>query len=530
MLDLSKYGANPVQANDSTPQQQAEPNVVQRIWNDIQTRGQKNVDIYKQNTAAGDTSLPHVAEGATKIVANTFGGIGDSIGEIIKSVPGGSQAIDAIGGIASQAFKGVTDKLANTQLFKDAAKNPEATKTLEQMLSTGQSLGDIANNILAAEGARATAVKVSDTVQKLVDKIPEAPPTPPAGPSKQVTKLQSEWQRPIDTPAKTFDKTREVLAKSPETPKFLAEQGIDPRGLVEDGKYSAPEAEATAQALRDTAGKMSRDTLRPSLEKADYFTPKTPVTDLESQIMSRAKSEYGVTAGDAGSVASNVQSELDALAKKYPNGMSLTNLHDEGIIYNQNGGYKPFASAADTNKSIANRAIGSILKDSVAAKAPPELPVTDFNKYLASYYKGADYVESLAGKKAPVTMGQALRSAALKYTGAGLGEMLGHGVVSAFAGYSLGKALEHAIENLSAKARSAFLGNLEVTNPEAFKAVESFLNAKYEVPALPAPSFTPLGARTPGESSVTSVAAEKGPVGVDTATGKFKTTYTSTPK
>ena len=332
---------------------------------------------------------------------------------------------------------------------------------------------------------------VSDIASKVKEAVTPEPTAPVDNTSVKLKAVAKDWKKPTTVNSASFNKTKVVLAKSPETPQFLAEQGLNPYTHIEDGKYNTEES---AQALRDTAGKMSSDTLRPSFQMADYTTPKTPVTDLSTPAIANIKSEYGVTAADAKTIQANVKSELSALEEKYPNGMGLTDLHDEKITYAQNAGYSPIKDPSVNNKAIANRAISSALGDMVEAKAPSDIPVGDFNTYLSSYYKAADYLDTLQGKKAPVSTGQAIARGVAKFGGAALARHLipgGGELVSSFAGYQIGKAVEHALENMTNPMRDSFLKNLKITNPEAFTKVQQYMGKvqaeQATLPRLPTP-------------------------------------------
>lgn len=350
---------------------------------------------------------------------------------------------------------------------------------------------------------------------------------------KAVNTITKEWERPVKTPSASFNKARLVIDQSPDVPKFLAQQGIKPSSLIEDSRYST---EDTATALRDTAGKMSNDTLRPSLKAADYSTPKTQIGDLEEAAIHNAQRTPNVTAGNMESIIQNIKDESDALKNKFPNGMSLTDMHDYKITYAKNGGYSPFNDPKINNAATANRSFSSALGHAVENRAPKDVPVHEFNDYLSKYYQGADYLDALNTKTAPVTLPQALIRSAAKFGGAAVGAKLGGDVVSAFAGYQIGKALEHALENMKPHMRDSFVRNLQQTNPEAFTKVQEYLNRQNSgntgVPRLmnSGTVYVPPYARAPGESTVTSVSAVKGPVGFDPKSGKFKSTYLSGPK
>ncbi len=122
---------------------------------------------------------------------------------------------------------------------------------------------------------------------------------------------------------------------------------------------------------------------------------------------------------------------------------------------------------------------------------------------------------------------------------AAVGGHLGGGVVSEFAGYQIGKSIEHALENLGGVARENFLANLQKTNPEAFARAKQFISTEDAAKAtrlqLPpgSPKGTPenphaMGPQTgmsPGPQGV--LPAKKNPVSVNPKSGKFQTTYST---
>lgn len=444
-------------------------------------------EIVRGGLGAVPSATAHVLEGGAAVGAGIINTAFSPLAPIVQPTIGAG--INAAG-----------EALSNTPLMQAYGHDTASLGT--QQLGPERILNDILNVDTIAQGA--AALKVPEGIQRLSNAVQERfkasgelpPPRPPLNPAEppttsadpQFKTIEEQWTRPTTVAGNTFKNARAVLEKDPSIPKFLVQEKIDPEMHITDGKYMTLD---TAEALQETAGKLSVDGLRPSLQMADYSTPKTPLTEIATAAAKRGGSEYGVTAADAGTVASDISKEIAALQEKYHDGMSLTNMHDEGITYSKNGGYKPFASAADTNKAIANRALSSALKTAVEKKAPPSLPVHDFNSYLSTYYKAADYLTALNGRKAPLTLFQNIRGAALKFTGAGLGQTLGGGIVSSFAGYTIGKALEHALENMTNPVRTQFLNNLQHTNPEAFTRVTEYLQQQTSgntgIPRLNAP-------------------------------------------
>jgi hypothetical protein len=135
---------------------------VSRIGADINARGKSLNETF---STPARTPSEAVALG-TKATATAFGGITDVFAEAIKSIPGGKQALDAIGGVASASFKALTDKLSNTKFFQEAAAGLPENNALENSLSATASTGEIASDILAAQGAKFATEKTATGASK----------------------------------------------------------------------------------------------------------------------------------------------------------------------------------------------------------------------------------------------------------------------------------------------------------------------------------------------------------------------------
>lgn len=474
-LDLMKYGTPIGKINEeiqpaNVPQENRAVTAIKEAWQG----GKEMMGQAIQESQAGRNPL----ETGLKFGAGAINAVSAPLAPIFQPLSEGINAVANKVGDIPQVQKFATGKYGSA-----------AIRGAEDIQNLSTVAGTVAG---AAEGQ----IRASQLVKERIATPETAMNVRPENYTAELQKVAQDWTRPAQENSAKFNKTRIALQKTPETPKFLAEQGLNPFTHIDDGKYFTQES---AQAMRETAGKMSRDTLRPSLQMADYTTPKTPVAEVLKGSNLKVDRNLNLTAGDVKSIKNMVQSELEALSKKYPEGMSLADMHDEGITYNKNGGYKPFASAADTNKAIANRAIGSAMKKMVENIAPKDVPVNDFNSYLSKYYRAADYLESLHGKVAPVSKMQAAARMAAKFGGAGLARYLIPGageLISSFAGYQIGKALEHALENMTNPMRDSFLRNLKVTNPEAFTKVSQFVGnekaAQLTRPQLPAGSFIAL--------------------------------------
>ena len=423
-------------------------------------------------------------------------------------IPGGKAALGAIGDIFGKAtniagnigntMADITQKLGmmspeqRAQYDKQAADfaNSATGQDTTKIAETLNNLGNIANVILGAKGGAEGAQTVADavpgaidtvkqgaaTIKNAVTKTPEE--TAAANAASDAAKIKAvadEWQKPADANSASFNKARGVLTKDKTIPQTLAQLKINPYAHIEDGKYSTAD---TAEAIRESSGKMSNEMLRPSLEAADKTTPPTPVKDVISSAIENVTKDKSLTSGDRAAIISSINKEGEAMGADHPDGLSLTDAHDRKITYSQNAGYNPAKSNADNNTAIANRAIASSLQSVVESKAPPGLPVHEFNSELAKNYRAADYLDSLNTKKAPVSNAQIVAHRAAEVVGAVVGHGIGGGILGGVGGYMIGGTLEHMFENLSGKARGTFLTNLKTENPAAFAKVQDYLDSQ----------------------------------------------------
>jgi hypothetical protein len=124
-----------------------EPSFLSRAADDITGAGEKVGNTLSQSP----TSASGAVKLGTQATAQAFGGVASVIADAIRSVPGGKAALDAIGGVASAGFKALTDKLANTKFFQEAAAGLPENGTLENVLGAASSGGEIAGDILGSD-------------------------------------------------------------------------------------------------------------------------------------------------------------------------------------------------------------------------------------------------------------------------------------------------------------------------------------------------------------------------------------------
>lgn len=532
----SQMKANITPTKPVAQPQETSPSLPSRIGTDLQNRGS---DL---NTTLQSKENPAVK--GLDIVGQGAGFVGDVVGEgaksILSSLPNSgteNKALsqDPIVQLGAHALKVGGDMWSSFQ-----KAHPEEAQVLGNVGNIASLLpiekgGEVATDLAedSAKGISDTTKTVKTAVMGIPKTEAETEATKTASNANAIKSIANEWQKPTEGSTPAFNKARDVLAKDKSIPQFLAEQKANPGAHInEDDRF---ETSDTAQALRDSADKMSTETLRPSLVAADYSTQKTPVSEVRTNAIRNAMSDKSLTPGERITVIRNINKETSALTSEHPDGMGLADMHDSKITYAQKGGYSPIKSASDNAGATANRHIASALQKAVEEKAPEGVPVKAFNQYLSKYYKSADYLDALDGKKAPISWGKKLARAGGKFAGLAIGSHIGGGgILADVAGYRIGGVLEHAVEHMTAPTRSTFLKNLEVENPKAFTQVQSYLKAQntgnnglLRLPPATSETPIPLGSDSLSKTNVAPYAAKtKLPV-ANPKTGRMMRVYTS---
>lgn len=143
------------------------PGVADRIGGDIQNAGNQ---VHDAITGTGDYAGQSSVRRGVEATASAFGAIPkvavDVMPEPVRKV------ISKIGDVLGMGFKAVTDELAGTKLFQEAAMSGN-TKALEDILGTVSAGGDLSTSILTVEGGgkglEAGATKVIETAPKVAD-------------------------------------------------------------------------------------------------------------------------------------------------------------------------------------------------------------------------------------------------------------------------------------------------------------------------------------------------------------------------
>lgn len=413
-------------------------------------------------------------------------------------------------------------------------KHPEAAKDLEAGINISSLLGtnvafekagiSPSNMTKPSEIIPQTAETFKDVYQSGKQSIKNSLE------SKYVNQAMKEWSTPTTKPG--YTKAAEIYnkakSKGHDISDTLVKNKIDTSQVVQDGKFMTTE---TAHNIRVDAGKLSKDLLRPSLEAANPSVESVSPSELLRAAKANIARNTGLTREMKNTLLAKLDDTSEALSQQYPDGLRLTDLLDEKIVRDLNSNYSPIGDIATNMEAIKNKAIADASRKFLINNSPSDLPVGAFEKELSKQFQAADYLDALNGKKAPVSIGSKIAKTSAKVAGAATGHGLGGGIIGGVGGYHVGGMIESWIESLPNPIKQAFLKNMEISNPEAFNAVQKYLTLASEDQtarlALPSPSSIELGPKTPSESYVKGLPAQKQVY--RSPSGQMQRGYTSEP-
>ena len=439
------------------------------------------------------------------------------------------------------AIEWAGDKLGGTKFMQEAAAGLEPGNALERTLGDVTNAGVVAGTIAGAPGMTKGVAAIPKTIRGVADAVKVSPEqlarqeaeSAASAASAKTAAQEALLKKGTDSWTKFVDRARnenptrfrvaeEVLAKNPDTARFLAEQKMHANDYIENGYLNTRGA---ALEMARTGMKLSNEILRPALEEARHEVPITllkEITDKVGQFLDPTE----MAGVEMEAISKQITKELNITARKYEKqgGLDLVNLHDEKINNARIGGYKA-TTMLDTSAARAHRILGLVYKQLLEEKAPPGLDVKGVNEYFGKYFKAADYLKALDKKKAPIPTVSEIANRGAKVLGAVTGHAIGGSMLPGVGGYIMGGILEHAVENLIRSGHTNLLKNLETTNNPAFKAAMDYIvkSQSERSSRLALPPGAEQG--TAETSGVKSVPAGKYPVSANPETGKFQTMY-----
>jgi hypothetical protein len=490
-----------------------------------------------QATAERTAELNRIAEaqatgeqGTLRSLFQTGGQIvGAAIDPFVEGVKAATpdvvkKGVGAVGKFLSPLVTAPAEALSNTPLFKEAAASSDELP-IERDIKAFMEYLNLAPGPKGAAGIAKVLPKAVDGAVTFSKAAGEAT-TRATG--SAVGKLQTRAVDALESDIReaVYGKSQKVLVRSEARGKdpvrFLAERNIKPD--VKGGKMVTLEK---ADKLHSSADPLN-DHLDMGLAEIEQSVPKRKIADLERAAISAVRTKANIANNTAGDLEAGIRREFAEYRQNFGDEITLT---QENAIKRGKWGKTKFDAAKPLQGDI-NYAIGKVMKDDIEAAVPKEaFGVRELNAHIGDIYDAEKFLRSLDGQ---VVKGGRLG----KYSGRIIGAAVGShgGPLGTFFGALGGDAVAELLQRstFSNPLRALLLRNLQKSNPAAYQEVLDFMKRsgmeRQTQLGLPAARSIPLRPKTPSPSTVTSVPAAKGPVGVDLKSGKFKRTFLSTPE
>lgn len=435
-------------------------------------------DVIKGTAAAAMEPMKE----ASRVASNTKSEQGLATNPMLKPVLDTYDTVTKMGSdkwaALKQSHPEVAQLLDNILTYGSVAAAPEAGEVAgeagaaarEGVTSAVETAGKTVGDHVIQPTVDATTAAIKAPFTKVADALS----------NHEIARVKDEWEAP--TKASGFSASKDIYAHAEsqghDISETLTNDRLNPAEHVEgEGSASRFDTQEAADNIRKDAATMSNQMLRPALKAADAAITKTPVNDILREARANIDNNPKITLEDKESMKGTINNSVrPALEKAHPDGMGLADAHDEKITRDLNSKYSPTGDIATNMKATTNKAVADALRSTIERNAPKDIDVKAFNHELQRQFQAADYLESLDGKKVPITTMAKLRKWAGKIVGLGIiSHFGGSEILKDIIGYNVGGLLETMAERLPNPVRSMYLRNLEVENPKAFAAVSDYL-------------------------------------------------------
>lgn len=529
-------------------------------------------------SAASDPRVSHLSD-----IADAFTGGINKIGEGMEEARPASDKpeglldsaghlVQGVGKIIGGAAQAVTSPLAPvfkpvSNIINDATQpiqnNPSVQKFA--MSPAGETTSNVASTVADYSNAAGTVAGIKGTVDALpstiakvkgaVDTVKNSTVPPAIG---AATTVKNAVTNPIDTIKTAIAKTvygkdaakiqaslkasydkiplpKGVMQEEAQTGKSFSDFMSQKPYLsmdVQNGKWNTYD---TAQTLRAEA-KPEAQALQNLLDSsAARVSEQDLITQMKSAVESVASGQE--RAGIQQFVEREVPTLIDQMGGETavgPNGERMVSLADLNKIKQtlwDRSPFKPTASRADNLKSSVDYKMGQVIRQNIE-NSVDDADVRALNGEIGDYYHAIETLENLHGGAAP---GGRIGSLFTKVAGAVAGSP--GGAVGSIAGYMTADKISELMMNpaITTAIKREALNQLKVARPTVAGQVAKILQKRATEsaarPKLPSPSFIPMGEYKGGAGTTPMTKAplaEKGPVGFDPNSARFKTTFTST--
>ena len=370
------------------------------------------------------------------------------------------------------------------QMIKDAAAG--GAQSIQKFMAEHQLLGGIAAK--PSQKIASGFQKVDDVIESGFKKAGTgvkntvASQYPNASVQKHfVKKNQADIVRPTTVNEPKYYKATNVY-KDAERRGVKIEDIASRRGVIHDkiaegGTYNSRES---ADAIRANVFQVGNDITRPALKALEPETRLVPIAEVRNAMVRQIDDipDTQITAEAREILKRKILKQYadnSAVARRHPNGMSLTNLHDARIISGKNGKYKPGGTTSDALSAQMAREEGHAYSKLLDSKLPKEF--RDMRRSNEEDFLLADYLEALHGKKVPEGVtGKAARLFGRAVT-ATVGGKVG-GFPGAILGAQYGDMLLGTFTALPNPLKIKVLNSIKLESPAAYAQLTKLIGDK----------------------------------------------------
>lgn len=424
-------------------------------------------------------------EGATELAVNTAIGMAggkliDKFGAPVLNKVGmlsGKIAGPALSKAVSNTAGNIAGKVGGYMEKTELPLVSKFSKPASEAITKGAEAFDTGTNKLFT-GAKNTAGKAITTWQPGLSKENQT--------KHWVEKESKDMLNPVNEsgPAgKRFSDAQEIHANAQEKGIDIADQAIKSKvftdDIMEGGHYNSADA---AKVERESAAKESSARMRLALEEADQETPRIAISDIKDRMIAEANAipdNRISTEARAERIAKieRLYGEDSAAAKKYKDGYSLTDLHNNKITKSGEAKYNPLGSSSDAISAKDAEHQASVFRTLLEERAPARLNIKQFNKEIQARFTLANYLDAIHGKKVNEGIAKRFLRQTSRVGGFIAGSSFGGGYLAGLGGSHLSSGAIDLFEGMSNPIKMKALREMKINEPEVFKEFELYIKA-----------------------------------------------------
>jgi hypothetical protein len=424
-------------------------------------------------------------EGATELVTDTA--LGMAGGKLLDKF--GAPILNKVGTVASKVAGPAVSKAVSNVAGKVSGKVgnymektelplvSKFSKPASEAVTKGAEAFDTGTNKLFS-GAKNMTGKAITTWQPGLSKENQT--------KHWVAKESKDMLNPateVGPAGKRFSDAQEIHANAQDKGIDIADTAIKSKIFTDDiisgGHYASKDA---AKVEREAAAKESSARMRLALEEADKETPRIAVSDIKDRMIAEANAipdNRISTEARADRIAKieRLYGEGSPAAKKYKDGYSLTDLHNNKITKSGEAKYNPLGSSSDAVSAKDAEHQASVFKTLLEERAPPRLNIKQFNKEIQARFTLANYLDAIDGKKVTEGMAKKFLRQTGRVGGFIAGSSFGGGYLAGLGGSHLSSGAIDLFEGMSNPIKMKALREMKINEPEVFKEFELYVKA-----------------------------------------------------